>query len=123
MRPGRRLRGARAIHTAGAVVLLYVIRRATPALARRRGDDAGRGDGRARQRLAITAERMHAFAPGVDAELVIREGQAGRYVHRLIDEDRDVAILVLAAGTGSEGPGPLVSSIAARAAVLPFPSR
>ena len=30
---------------------------------------------------------------------------------RFIDEDRDVAIMVLAAGEGSDGPGPLVSSV------------
>ena len=111
----------RAIHTAGAVVLLYVIPpgdfqhwRGVEEMMRAEAMDE------ARQRLAITAERMHALAPGVDAELVIREGQPAEAIHRLIDEDRDVAILVLASGTGSEGPGPLVSSIAARA-VPPFP--
>ena len=40
--------------------------------------------------------------------------------HRARNEDEDVAILVLAAGTGSEGPGPLVSLLATKSAGL-FP--
>lgn len=39
----------------------------------------------------------------------------------MIEEDRDVAILVLAAGSAKEGPGPLVSSVAGRAAAFPIP--
>ena len=39
----------------------------------------------------------------------------------LIDEDRDIAILVLAAGSTKEGPGPLVSMIAGRGAAFPIP--
>jgi hypothetical protein len=40
---------------------------------------------------------------------------------KLIDEDLDVGILVLAAGTGKEGPGPLVSSVAKTAGTFPIP--
>jgi hypothetical protein len=40
----------------------------------------------------------------------------------LIEADEDIAILVLAAGIGKEGPGPLVSHIAGRvAANFPVP--
>lgn len=60
---------------------------------------------------------------GIEPELVIREGKAADEIHRLIEEDQDIAILVLAAGAGKEGPGPLVSSIAgaARGAAFPIP--
>lgn len=49
---------------------------------------------------------------GVDAEPVIREGSKADAVIKLIAEDQDIAILVLAAGVGKEGPGPLVSALA-----------
>ena len=39
----------------------------------------------------------------------------------LIEEDEDIAILVLAAGTGKEGPGPLVVSFGANAGDFPIP--
>ncbi|MFG1295243.1 MULTISPECIES: universal stress protein [Xanthobacter] len=48
---------------------------------------------------------------GVDAETVIREGTKAEAVLASIAEDEDVAILVLAAGVGREGPGPLVSAL------------
>ena len=48
-------------------------------------------------------------------------GSATEQIHGLIEEDRDIAILVLAAGSTKEGPGPLVSSIAGRGAAFPIP--
>src|SRR5438105_9850230 len=48
-------------------------------------------------------------AAGITPERVIREGDTAEQILRLIDEDEDIAVLVLAAGTGKEGPGPLVS--------------
>ena len=57
----------------------------------------------------------------IEPEAVIREGSATEQIHGLIEEDRDIAILVLAAGSTKEGPGPLVSSIAGRGAAFPIP--
>lgn len=48
---------------------------------------------------------------GIDAERVVREGNKAEEIQKLIDEDPDIGVLVLAAGTGSEGPGPLISSL------------
>lgn len=45
-------------------------------------------------------------------ELVIREGRTTEEVRKLIQEDPAISVLVLAAGTSKEGPGPLVSQIA-----------
>jgi hypothetical protein len=45
-------------------------------------------------------------------ELVIREGRALDEIRALLKQDRDIAILVLAAGMSSEGPGPLVAQLA-----------
>ena len=58
---------------------------------------------------------------GIEPEIVIREGSAAEQINTVIEEDRDVAILVLAAGSAKEGPGPLVSSVAGRAAAFPIP--
>ena len=58
---------------------------------------------------------------GIEPELVIREGAKTAQIHKLIEEDQDIAILVLAAGAAKEGPGPLVASIAGKAAAFPIP--
>lgn len=58
---------------------------------------------------------------GIDAELVIREGMPVEQIHALIEDDQDVAILVLAASAAKEGPGPLIASIAGGNAAFPIP--
>jgi nucleotide-binding universal stress UspA family protein len=49
---------------------------------------------------------------GLLPELVIREGRVREEVLRLIDEDPDIRMLVLAAAPGGQGPGPLVTALA-----------
>ena len=66
------------------------------------------------------ATRVKAIA-GIKPERVIREGITAQEIVKLIDEDADIGILVLAAGTGKEGPGPLVSSIGKTAGSYPIP--
>lgn len=58
---------------------------------------------------------------GITPERVIREGELAEQILGLIDEDEDIATLVLAAGTGSEGPGPLVASLGRTAGEFPIP--
>ena len=58
---------------------------------------------------------------GVMPERVIREGEKVDEMLKLIDEDEDIAALILAAGTSKEGPGPLVSSLAKTAGDFPIP--
>jgi nucleotide-binding universal stress UspA family protein len=60
-------------------------------------------------------------AAGITPERVIRDGDKAQEVLNMIDEDEDIAILVLAAGTGSEGPGPLVTEIGKTAGTFPIP--
>jgi nucleotide-binding universal stress UspA family protein len=55
------------------------------------------------------------------ADRVIREGDIAEEVIKLIEEDADIGILVLAAGVGKEGPGPLVTSICKTASTFPIP--
>ena len=51
---------------------------------------------------------------GVEPELVIREGEKAEQVLAQIDEDKDVAILILGAGTTGTSPGPLVTQLVTR---------
>lgn len=48
----------------------------------------------------------------IDPELIYREGKKLDELQSLIEEDQDIAVLVLAAGESTEGPGPLVSALA-----------
>ena len=58
---------------------------------------------------------------GVMPERVIREGDKSQELLKLIEEDEDIAVLVLAAATGKEGPGPLVASLTRTAGTFPIP--
>ena len=57
----------------------------------------------------------------VVTEESIREGQKAEQIVQAIDEDEDVAILVLGASTDTKGPGPLVASLAAGKQAGSFP--
>ncbi len=74
----------------------------------------------AQQMLARAAARANGIA-GITPEQVIREGDTAEEILKLIDEDEDISVLVLAAGVGSEGPGPLVSSLGTTAGTFPIP--
>ena len=78
----------------------------------------------ARDEADAALERFAALVrenAGIEPELTIRMGKTTDEIHALIEEDQDIAILVLAAGSAKEGPGPLVSSIAGRGAAFPVP--
>jgi nucleotide-binding universal stress UspA family protein len=68
-----------------------------------------RASGRANGIAAITPER------------VIREGDPTEQILDVIDKDVDIAMLVLAANPGPEGPGPLISMMAQAAGSFPIP--
>jgi nucleotide-binding universal stress UspA family protein len=58
---------------------------------------------------------------GVMPQRVIREGDKVQELLNLIEENEDIAALILAAGTGKDGPGPLVSSLSKNAGTFPIP--
>ncbi|OUD08998.1 universal stress protein [Marivivens niveibacter] len=58
---------------------------------------------------------------GVDPELIIREGQPVTEILTLIEEDPEIGVLVLGAGTDKKGPGPLVSQMTRQSGSLPIP--
>lgn len=56
---------------------------------------------------------------GILPELVILYGHTTECVAQLLKQDVDISILVLASGTGKEGPGPLVSMFGATVQAIP----
>jgi len=84
--------------------------------------DIMRAEGHENANLAL--DRAAGRANGIAAitpERVIREGSAIEQILALIDEDADIAMLVLAASPGAEGPGPLVTTIADTMGSFPIP--
>ncbi len=74
----------------------------------------------ARNALEQACSRARAVG-GIEPETVIREGSASGQILEVIEADTDIVLLVLAAGTGSEGPGPLIAAIADTAGSFPIP--
>lgn len=59
---------------------------------------------------------------GIQPDLVMRHGPRSEQIIQLIEEDEDISFLVLAASSSSEGPGPLVSTLAAKSSgTFPVP--
>ena len=106
----------RAAHTGGRLALLYVIEPtelqhflAIEELARAERREA------AEELLQDLCEEIAPIA-GAMPIVYIREGRRRDELVGLINEEPTISILVLAAGTGAEGPGPLVSHLTGKAA-------
>lgn len=111
----------RVVSTGGALVLLFVVETSdfqhflgVEAIMR---EEARTSAAAVLDKAATIVRERH----GIEPELVIREGEPTGEIHKLIEEDQDIAILVLAAGAAKEGPGPLVASIAGKGAAFPIP--
>ncbi|MEL7429000.1 MAG: universal stress protein [Pseudomonadota bacterium] len=111
----------RATKTGGALALLYVyepedfqhwlgVEEIMKAEARERGEE----------HLEKYARfcREHG---SIDPELIYREGKTKEEILQLVEEDQDIAILVLAAGDAQDGPGPLVSSLGSAGSAFSIP--
>ena len=111
----------RSKNTGGVLVLLYIIEPSD--FQHWLGvEKIMRDEAMAAARGALDAQAVKVRTNlGIEPELVVREGKPTEQIHQLIEEDQDIAILVLAAGAGKEGPGPLVASIAGKAAAFPIP--
>jgi Universal stress protein family len=106
----------RVAHTGGRLAMLYVIEptelqhfRAIEELARAERRDA------AEELLHRVCDEIAPIA-GAMPIVYIREGRRRDELLALIHEEPAISILVLAAGTGPEGPGPLVSYLTGKAA-------
>jgi nucleotide-binding universal stress UspA family protein len=76
----------------------------------------------AAQKQLDEAAKEARSAAGLDPEQIVVVGEKAVAIAKVIEEDEDISFLVLAAGTGKDGPGPLVSTIAGKAAsTFPIP--
>ncbi|MEM7670611.1 MAG: universal stress protein, partial [Pseudomonadota bacterium] len=66
-------------------------------------------------------EEMKSYSGHVP-EMVIREGKRPEQVLTLIEQDREIGVLVLGSGSEGEGPGPLVTHVVTKmAGRMPIP--
>lgn len=111
-----------AVRSGGGVIMLRVIQpdeqnqewRGVADIIRAEAHDEAnqvldRASGRANGLAAITPER------------VILEGNPSDKILELIEKDVDIALMVLAASIGAEGPGPIVTATAKGAGTFPIP--
>ncbi len=116
-----RFAAMRAAHTGGGVTILSVI---PP-------DEFNHWIGvgemmreEARERIQVHYEVFAKWMrdrQNVSPELVIREGDALPEIMSQIEDDPEIGVLVLGAGTDRKGPGPLVSQLSRSAGSLPIP--
>ena len=100
----------RAERTQGGLVMLYVIK---PSEFQHWLGVENIMRAEAQEEASSTLAQFQEFArttANIEAEQVIRESTPNEAIYKLVEEDEDIAILVLAAGVDGEGPGPLVSS-------------
>ena len=76
-------------------------------------EDVMRAESRAAADAALAnASQLAVEFGGITPQLEVREGNPVAAIESLVEDDPDIALMVLAAGDASEGPGPLVSAIA-----------
>lgn len=121
-RKALRFAALRACNTGGRVALLYVIE---PAEFQHwmAVEDLMREERRQEaeallQNVSVEVQELSGQTP----IFFLREGKLHEELLQLIAENKEISILVLAAGTDNRGPGPLVSQLAGKqAGTLPIP--
>jgi nucleotide-binding universal stress UspA family protein len=108
-----RFAARRAEATKGHVALLYVIEPTNfatwKAVETKMREEAYKEAERALYEGAAIVNNAYGGRP----ELLIREGSPREEMSKLVAEDNSISILVLGAGTGKEGPGPIISGLLA----------
>lgn len=105
----------RIAHTSGSLTLLYVIEpQDYQHWASVRQVQLEEETNKAKALFRLFRRKLNSAGfETVASEEVIREGKTAEEILKLIEEDEDIAVLVLGASTDTKGPGPLVSSLAA----------
>jgi nucleotide-binding universal stress UspA family protein len=106
----------RAQHTGGRVALLYVIE---PTELQHWGAVESLMKEERREEAEALLQKLAAEVTqiaGTMPIIYIREGRRRDELLAMIDEEKSISILVLAASPGSEGPGPLVSALTGKLA-------
>ena len=109
----------RAQHTGGRVTLMCAAQ--PPDFQQWRGvEEIMRDEAHAEaESLLHAAAKTVNDLSGILPELVIPYGLVTDCLVQLLKEDPDISILVLASGTGKEGPGPLVSMFGSTVQAIP----
>lgn len=116
MRAALHYAARRAAHTGGRVALLYVIE---PSELQHWISIVDLAEAEQREEAEQLVHRLCAEIASVAGSMpvvYIREGRRRDELMALIGEEPSISILVLAAGTGPKGPGPLVSYLAGKPA-------
>jgi nucleotide-binding universal stress UspA family protein len=111
MRAALRYACGRARHTGGRLALLRVVE---PAEFQHFATIGNLMQAEAREEAEALLERLAAEVNDMSGQLpvlYVREGNPRDELLKLIDEDGQISILVLAADTGPRGPGPLVTAL------------
>jgi hypothetical protein len=121
MRVALRYAALRAFHTGGKVALLVVIE--PPGIQQfaaieERMEEEAREDAEAL--LAKLSAEVKEIA-GSTPSLYLRSGRPSEELLALIDEEPSISVLVLGAGTGQEGPGPLITALVSSSGKLRVP--
>lgn len=116
---------SRVLRSSGSLVLLYVIE---PQEFQHwmgvRQVQLEEEKSKAKALFRLVRRKLHNVGfDNINIDEVIRQGTKSDELRQLIEEDEDIAILVLGASTDIKGPGPLVSSLASgrEAGAFPIP--
>jgi nucleotide-binding universal stress UspA family protein len=112
----------RVSHVGGKIVLLYIIEPDNQFWDAVRQVQLDEQTNKARALFRLFRRKLaNAGYDKVVIEEVIREGKKVDAILQQIEDDEDVAVLVLGASKETTGPGPLVSSLAAGTTAGKFP--
>lgn len=116
-----RFAAMRAKNTGGGVAILSVI---TPDEFNHWIGVGARMREEARERIEVHFEVFAKWMRDrqkIEPELIVREGQPVVEIIAHVNEDPEIGVLVLGAGTDKKGPGPLVTQLSKMAGGLPVP--
>jgi nucleotide-binding universal stress UspA family protein len=113
---------SRVLHTGGRLLLLYVIEPDNQFWEAVRQAQLEEQTNKAKALFRLFRRKLaNEGLESIAIDEVIREGKKVDEILKQIDEDEDIAVLVLGAATEAAGPGPLVSSLAAGTTAGKFP--
>jgi len=115
---------SRAERTKGQLALLYVIEPGAEFQHWLGVEEIAREEGHSKARAVFRLFGRKLKAMGFDDIVpveIIREGTKAEEITKLIEEDRDIGVLVLGASKDPSGPGPLVTSLAGGRLAGTFP--
>ncbi len=114
---------SRIVHSSGSIVMLYVVEpQEFQHWVGVRQVQLEEETNKARALFRLFRRKLHQVGfENINVEEIVREGTPAEKILELIEEDEDIAILVLGASTDPKGPGPLVSSLAVGKVAGAFP--